>query len=121
MTSNGDVSGRTRRSEKEPSYRANLFCCVCRQKRIQRQAVKYCVTCEDNYCEHCSEFHSLIPTMSGHVVVDRSNFMGRDGSSNLPPNPTERCAKHLAKIVNMFCKTHQQVGCATCMTTKHDE
>jgi hypothetical protein len=28
--------------------------------------------------------------------------------------PTERCLKHPAKVVDMYCKTHDDVGCSVC-------
>lgn len=117
----GDVPGRKGVLSTDSVDQVDLHCGVCTKKKKRTEAVKYCVTCEDYYCEKCLDIHDLIPTSSAHVTVGKSDFSGVGKGAKLPPIPTERCGDHPAKIVDMICETHKQVGCATCMATQHSE
>lgn len=119
MATGADVSGKKERTEKDSENRAVFLCCMCSQTDKRTEAVKYCVTCEYYYCNECLDFHNRIPISAKHVVVGKSDFKGNGTRPELPSVPTERCSDHPMKIVDMFCKTHDQVGCATCMAIKH--
>lgn len=121
MATGGDVPGRTGRLKEPPKSQVDFLCCVCSKKNRRTEATKYCVTCEDYYCEDCLNFHNLMPNIHHHVVVGRTEFKGKGEGKGLPSIPTERCTFHPAKIVDVYCKTHDQVGCAVCMTSTHKE
>ncbi|XP_053402802.1 uncharacterized protein LOC123539327 [Mercenaria mercenaria] len=94
-------------------------CCVCAEKKITRQAEKYCVECQDYYCIPCTDTHKTFPLMRGHKLLDKSDFSTRGLQSLLPCFPTERCHIHKAKLLDMFCKNHDEVVCATCVAINH--
>lgn len=95
------------------------FCCVCLNKGIKTEASNYCSNCLDYYCEECLKLHDVVPCLTGHVVVDKTEMKKSKASLELLQIPTMRCPEHPAKILDMYCRTHHQVGCTTCFTLNH--
>lgn len=122
METEGDVPGKKGKSKEESRDFIDFPCYVCHEKGIRKESVKYCIMCENYCCDECVKLHDIIPSLAHHVLVDSKDDAGDVGDSiELPSVPTERCAHHPLKIVDMFCQTHDKVGCATCISTKHDK
>lgn len=114
------MSGKKAELEKISFDKMDILCCVCTNKNNTKTvATKYCLTCEDYYFIQCVKLHEIVPALSLHVIVEKTDYEGRDDGTKQPPIPTERCAEHPARLVDMYCKPHDQVGCDTCMITKH--
>ncbi|XP_053401727.1 uncharacterized protein LOC128557719 [Mercenaria mercenaria] len=94
-------------------------CSVCAGKNIKREAEKYCVECQDYYCIPCTDTHKTFPALRGHKLLDKADFSTHGLQSSLPSFPTERCLIHKAKLLDMFCKNHDEVVCATCVAINH--
>ncbi|XP_053397526.1 uncharacterized protein LOC128556416 isoform X2 [Mercenaria mercenaria] len=90
-------------------------CLTCTNKT----AVKYCVECQGNCCQVCVDTHSRFPTLKGHTLLDKSNCQTPGVPAKLPEVPTERCRIHTIKLLDMYCKDHDEVGCTTCMALDH--
>ncbi|XP_053402503.1 E3 ubiquitin-protein ligase TRIM33-like [Mercenaria mercenaria] len=97
----------------------DIKCCVCAGKNITREAEKYCVECKDYYCIPCTDMHKAFPLMRGHKLLDKADFSTHGLQSSLPCFPIERCSIHKAKLLDMFCKNHDEVVCATCVAINH--
>jgi hypothetical protein len=52
-------------------------------------------------------------------LLDKASFKSAGSTNELPAIPTERCAVHETKIIDMYCQKHDDVGCTTCMTLDH--
>lgn len=113
----GQVPGKKTTAKINSEEHTDYHCCVCEKKNIKRNAEHYCVSCHNYYCEICVKIHDDVPSLSQHVIFDKSNFQRGD---QLRSVPNERCADHPKTIVDMYCKTHKEAGCGTCMSTKHD-
>ncbi|XP_053402250.1 uncharacterized protein LOC128557829 [Mercenaria mercenaria] len=94
-------------------------CSVCAGKNITREAEKYCVECQDFYCIPCTDTHKAFPALRAHKLLDKADFCTRGLRSSLPSLPTERCHIHKAKLLELFCKNHDEVVCATCVAINH--
>lgn len=119
MAESRDVSGRKPNRKNESVDKCNFACCVCIKKNVKTEAVKYCSSCLDYFCENCVKMHDLLPALSGHVIVGKSDIKGQNTRGNVPSIPTKRCLKHETKIVDMYCKTHDELGCTTCFALQH--
>lgn len=121
MATEGDVPGK-KVSCDDTVDQVDFLCFVCNEKGIKKEAVKYCLMCENYCCVDCVRLHDIFPTLAQHVLVEsKGNSDVDDVVKKLPSVPTERCVEHPLKIVDMLCQTHDTVGCATCMVTKHDQ
>lgn len=87
-------------------------CTDCFQKNTQSQPVKYCLTCKDYLCIACFITHKR--NRSRHVIVE---YTDQKKMRELISAVT--CHDHPGKIIDMICQTHDEVGCETCMETKH--
>ena len=97
----------------------NFKCTACAKRNKKREAVKYCVECQGYCCQHCVEVHQDFPALVNHNLLDNSNLISSGSVIELPAIPTERCAVHKTKIVDMYCQVHDDVGCTTCMALDH--
>ena len=98
----------------------DIKCCICDKKNIRREAEKYCVECKDYFCTPCSDKHKMFsPNASGHNLLDKADFGSAGRRSGLPSFPTERCGVHKAKLLELYCKDHNEVICATCVALSH--
>lgn len=119
MAEGGYVSGK--KSENERLDESKLQCCVCMKNNVKTQADKYCTDCLDYFCRECVKMHDLWPGLSDHVILDRADIRHSINSTRVLQLPTQRCLDHQDKIVDMYCKTHHQVGCTTCIALYHDK
>lgn len=95
-------------------------CSPCAESGRTRQAVKYCVECQDYYCKSCTDsLHNSLPALRKHKLLDQTDFSSSSGQQNLPSVPTDRCKIHTTKLIDMYCKDHDEVGCTSCMTLDH--
>lgn len=92
-------------------------CCTCLEDGRHQEAKKYCRNCSLFYCEKCLRTHNKIPSSRGHVVVDtQGSYKVCDDQTRLP---TERCAIHSGKLVDMYCGDHDMVCCSECAAVRH--
>ncbi|XP_045180711.2 uncharacterized protein LOC123539992 [Mercenaria mercenaria] len=94
-------------------------CTPCAKKNKNREAVKYCVECQGYCCRSCVDIHEDFPTLEGHELLDKSDFKSTGIMSDLPDLPTVRCKIHTVKVMDMYCGTHDVVGCTSCMVLTH--
>jgi hypothetical protein len=104
--------------EKQSAELFHMLCSPCKRKERNKEADKYCADCHDYYCSDCVKFHEDIPALSGHKILDKGQI--NDGQTEIfPVTPTQRCEKHGFKPVDMYCQSHDYVGCSKCITVDH--
>lgn len=91
----------------------NFPCSVCFQKNVKNEADKYCAICLDYFCVNCvAKTHGIGSALAGHDLL---------ATGKMPPLPTKRCSEHGTKVIDMFCKTHEKVGCSICFILEHSK
>ncbi|XP_060586487.1 uncharacterized protein LOC132742178 [Ruditapes philippinarum] len=96
----------------------DALCSICRNKGKYTEGEKFCVDCHDYFCRACVQVHNDVPVLGNHKVLDKSQV--KSGiSKGLPRAPTERCDRHSHKHIDMYCQSHDNVGCSTCMAVDH--
>ncbi|XP_060560228.1 uncharacterized protein LOC132720194 [Ruditapes philippinarum] len=104
--------------DKQSDELLHLLCSPCKRKQRNKEADKYCADCHDYYCSDCVKFHEDIPALSGHKILDKDQV--KDGISGIFPEiPTQSCERHGFKAVDMYCQSHDNVGCSICMAVDH--
>ncbi|KAL4218748.1 hypothetical protein ACF0H5_021336 [Mactra antiquata] len=96
------------------------ICTGCDKENKTVEAVKYCVECKVYCCQPCTDMHKRFPLMADHsfLAIGQGNQPGHQAPS-LPEFPTERCCIHKGKVLDMYCRTHDQVGCYACIAKDH--
>lgn len=120
MAEGGGVRRRKRKAKDDSVDECKSPCCVCIKKNIKTVAGKYCSNCSDYFCEDCVKIHDILPSSYDHVIVDRAETKPTQKAAKLLQIPTKRCPNHRTKIVDMYCKTHNEVACTTCMALHHN-
>ncbi|KAL4235240.1 hypothetical protein ACF0H5_006878 [Mactra antiquata] len=111
-----------RSSQAKMSEESFDFICTTCDENFNKtvEAVRYCIECSGYCCQACTDGHKLFPTLRNHNFLDASQGdQAGNQQSRLPEFPTERCSLHKGKIVDMYCKEHDDVFCSTCIATSH--
>ncbi|KAL4224415.1 hypothetical protein ACF0H5_017867 [Mactra antiquata] len=98
----------------------DFICTSCDRENKTLEAVRYCVECSGYCCQLCTDMHKKFPALSNHNLLDVSQ--GKQAGNQqprLPEFPTERCGTHHGKVLDMYCKKHNVVGCSTCISKDH--
>ncbi|XP_053386550.1 uncharacterized protein LOC128546168 [Mercenaria mercenaria] len=95
-------------------------CSPCLESGRTKEADKFCVDCGTYFCAKCLLHHNKFPALRSHQILDKS---GQDKQKENYETgvslPTERCSIHHGKLVDKFCKDHDEVCCAACIAIKH--
>ncbi|XP_045183806.2 uncharacterized protein LOC123542172 [Mercenaria mercenaria] len=97
----------------------DFTCSPCAEQNKNREAVRYCVECQDYYCQSCTDMHKMFPAMRGHKLLNKADFNSSSHQPSLPPVPTERCNNHKTKLIDMYCRDHDEVCCTSCVAENH--
>ncbi|XP_060592303.1 transcription intermediary factor 1-beta-like [Ruditapes philippinarum] len=97
----------------------DICCSSCSDDNKTIQAKKFCVECGLNFCENCVKFHKKIPLLQSHEIVDVTQVGKGEVKQVTKELPTERCNIHHGKLMDMFCKDHDEVCCGVCIALKH--
>ncbi|KAH3822344.1 uncharacterized protein LOC127831632 [Dreissena polymorpha] len=105
----------TSSSDESPEFTCN----PCAADGVALPAAGYCSDCREYLCTDCFRVHCRPSVTRHHVLMDVTS-MPRDVAGNVINDMcTEQCSKHEHKIVEYYCKTHEELGCSVCMTTLH--
>ena len=95
----------------------------CRQCSLDGKNVladKYCLTCQKDYCDSCSNTLHSFEVTKGHTIVplrDDTAEIGEDGIKVLTEFAT--CPKHPTEVVTFYCKDDAAFCCASCSVDFH--
>ncbi|KAL4240569.1 hypothetical protein ACF0H5_001361 [Mactra antiquata] len=102
----------------ETAFEGEFLCTTCEFDGIQVEAINYCMECDSNLCPTCVGQHRKFPTMKGHKVL------GKTGRRHINRDVIEEvnlleCENHPGKMVDMYCREHDDVWCGGCMAVYH--
>ena len=95
-------------------------CDVCLTgKQCQVEASFFCLECQENMCDSCSDIHkSMKMTMSHHLSTNRDV-----SAMEALKNEVRRaiCDKHSTEEIKFYCRDCKIPFCATCFIAKHNK
>ncbi|KAL4224163.1 hypothetical protein ACF0H5_017616 [Mactra antiquata] len=98
------------------------FICTTCDKSYNKivEAVRYCIECSGYCCQSCTDTHNVFPALKNHNLLDVSQgAQAGSKQSGVREFPTERCSLHQGKVLDMYCKVHDNVVCSNCIATSH--
>lgn len=100
------------------AYLGEYQCTTCEREDVQTEATNYCVDCDANLCPTCVAQHKKFPTMRGHKILGKSarRNINRDV---VDEESLLECHNHPGKMVDMYCREHNEVSCGGCMAIYH--
>lgn len=111
MAEGGTIQKRVPNDFVDSKYECNLPCSSCIQMNVQSEADRYCSDCLDFFCTNCiRKTHGVGSALARHDLV---------AIGNMPPAPTKKCNEHETMIIDMYCETHNEIGCTKCFILHH--
>ena len=100
-------------------------CDPCRYDDDRKEAVSFCIECDEYLCSTCSSTHKKLSVSRNHQVVTGS-AMPRRGSvkayAAMEADSSQRVAVKCScncKNVTIYCKEHNEIICDDCQRLKH--
>ncbi|XP_053404030.1 uncharacterized protein LOC123554477 isoform X2 [Mercenaria mercenaria] len=90
-------------------------CSPCAKEGKNVAAAKHCVECDENLCTTCLNDHNKFSLMKGHQLLDKV----KTPSGQRIELPSQRCDRHGGKLIDVYCPSHDKVGCSTCIAVEH--
>jgi len=82
-----------------------------------KPASKYCVQCQQNFCEQCSLHHRKMKSCSNHTQVD----IGKESISveQISKISPAMCEQHKSEEIKVFCQECRVAICMMCFIKSH--
>ncbi|KAL3860260.1 hypothetical protein ACJMK2_010407 [Sinanodonta woodiana] len=93
-------------------------CDPCWSKELHSTAKTFCKECGELLCEECKKYHKMFKAFKSHSLVEADDAMKKPEES-LQYLHQQKCAQHIDVKVEYFCKNHDVLCCAKCITTNH--
>ena len=95
-------------------------CDPCSYDGERKEAIVYCIQCEDYLCSSCSSAHQKLSMSRNHQVV-LGSAIPRKGTSKTGTSSqivVVKCSCN-CKDVSIYCKDHNDAICVDCQRLKH--
>lgn len=92
----------------------DVTCLPCSREKRNVSALKYCVECTSYMCEMCLNQHNRFGMMNSHHIVNIESV--KELKDELP---VQRCNTHHGKLLDMYCRLHDEACCAVCAALNH--
>jgi hypothetical protein len=106
---------------KDLTDQSNRHCegCSCdvTDPALRKQAVMYCVDCQQRFCESCGKLHRRVKVCRGHKLIDNAD-MDNTGTTVGELKVTV-CDKHPPETVKPYCLTCKETICMKCHAELH--
>ncbi|XP_060591420.1 uncharacterized protein LOC132746321 [Ruditapes philippinarum] len=91
------------------------YCAPCSKDGKFKEGSKFCEDCGTYICLQCVKDHCKFSSMESHQILDDANR----GSESRNKSGTELCYKHHGRILDKYCKDHDEVCCGACVSGSH--
>jgi RING-type zinc-finger/B-box zinc finger len=100
------------------SCKSNIRCEGCDEDESRRkEAVKFCVECQQKLCEDCIGIHRRMRVLKGHRLVEINDEEGMRAA--VGKVTTSYCDKHTEKALELYCFDCQAAMCLMCFVEEH--
>ena len=109
------------KSEQASSDEGHGFeCDPCKYDDDRKEAVSFCIECDEYLCSTCSSTHKKLSVSRNHQVVTGSAMPRKDvvKAADTSQRVAVKCSCN-CKNVTIYCKEHNEIICDDCQRLKH--
>ena len=92
------------------------LCGACKIDGDYRQAVEFCLDCNQPICQTCVDCHRRIKQKQGHKLMENTPEAVRAAQVL---SACLICPNHPDKNIELICRNHDTLCCSTCATVNH--
>ena len=90
----------------------------CSLEDCQGEAVIYCTACQEYLCQTCTDEHAVHRFSRKHQTITAAEARTKVTASTKSHPP---CGRHPNQMLNMYCKTCDEIICHECFDTDHSD
>ncbi|KAH3746480.1 uncharacterized protein LOC127847904 [Dreissena polymorpha] len=94
-------------------------CAPCAREHLDVDASSYCSDCKEKLCSGCSAQHRRFLVLKTHKLVGLEEAPKAEVVKVERIKLTETCATHANKLLDLYCRSHDQVACSACIALSH--
>uniref|UniRef100_K1PYX1 Transcription intermediary factor 1-beta n=1 Tax=Magallana gigas TaxID=29159 RepID=K1PYX1_MAGGI len=98
-----------------PENDSMKHCMFCKREELTVLATHWCKSCAEPLCEDCKRFHTRVPILQGHKIVEISQMEKWSEAVDIE----DTCVIHRGRTVDIFCKDHNDLCCGVCFANRH--
>ena len=91
---------------------------TCSLEDCQGEATMYCTICQEYLCQTCNDEHAGHRLTKKHKTIRAEEVKSKVTSSTESHHP---CGRHPSHILDMYCKTCDEIICHECINTDHSD
>ncbi|XP_052802998.1 E3 ubiquitin-protein ligase TRIM71-like [Mya arenaria] len=111
-------TARSRKGKQDVIGPGEFACGPCSADSKTQLAIGYCQFCRHYLCKNCFAYHQNLGR--AHVLLDKDTMPREVSTPAVSMDPLlETCREHKHKILELYCKGHDEVCCVICATAKH--
>ncbi|WAR08930.1 hypothetical protein MAR_018888 [Mya arenaria] len=96
-------------------------CDPCLREKHCVEATNYCPECKERLCAMCTSQHKKFQILKTHKVLGVEDAPRPEVPKSEKIKCSETCKKHANKMLDLYCRAHDEVGCSACMAVNHKE
>ena len=104
--------------EMEVTASADREAVICSLEHCQGEAVMYCTACQEYLCQTCNDEHDASRFNRKHQTITAAEAKSKMTQSTKSHHP---CGRHPNQMLNMYCKTCDEIICHECFDTDHGD
>lgn len=98
-----------------PENDSMKHCMFCKREESIVFARHWCKSCVEPLCEDCKRFHTRVPILQGHKIVEMSQMEKWSEAVDIE----DTFVIHRGRTVDIFCKDHNDLCCGVCFANRH--
>ncbi|VDI02836.1 tripartite motif-containing protein 56 [Mytilus galloprovincialis] len=103
--------------DRQAIRRSEKICDSCKANNESKNALSWCVVCEEAFCESCEKCHKSFKISAKHPIV-----LLKDIGTNKEPviiSSLIYCEEHSGEVIKAYCVDHSKPLCTLCATLSH--
>ncbi|XP_045199095.2 uncharacterized protein LOC123553451 [Mercenaria mercenaria] len=105
----------------EEPKKPDHLCTPCSRERKDVEATNYCPDCDEKLCSMCVAQHKKFQILKTHKVLGVHEAPVMEAPVQEKQKLADTCEHHASKLIDLYCTSHDEVGCAACIAINHKE
>ncbi|XP_076086412.1 uncharacterized protein LOC143057066 [Mytilus galloprovincialis] len=103
--------------DRQAIRRSKKMCDSCKANNESKNALSWCIVCEEAFCESCEKCHKSFKMTAKHPIMLLNDLVSNKETVSI--SSLVYCEEHQGEIVKAYCVDHSKPLCTLCATLMH--